>query len=187
MGKNFGKIARRYAKALILSSRLEGYKDDRLREQAISLKNLANVWQSNKDFSEAILNPMFKSDDREKALMRIAASCGCEDIVQKFLRVVFKRDRIAALVEISEAFFGLVEIACGIVDVEVILSKSVSEQEEREIEQSLSSKIPGILKFRWVIDKSILGGMVVKYQGQILDGSLSGRLERLEEGLLKAG
>ena len=184
MSQSYGKLAHRYAKALLKAIAQEGGGAERVQEIAHSLKGFSQVWESNKELSSAICNPMFEQTERLAALREIGKIAGISDIGQRFIALVFERDRILALPEIANALIELADTQSGVVQVQVTVAQAVGDDERRSIEQTLSQRIKGRLEFSWDIAPEIIGGMVVRYSGKVVDGSVAGRLERIERRLM---
>lgn len=191
MSQKYRKVAIRYAKALYAVIATGGGEVQANAQQtARELAELGRVWQSQKELSQLVLNPMFSKEDRKKALLQVARLGTVSPVLERFLGVVFDRDRIAALPEIAEAFKKTADEASGIVQIEVITASAIEAGERTEIERKLSSKIRGnaefirSTEFTWSTDATIIGGLVVKFGGKVLDGSLSGRLQGIERELL---
>lgn len=186
-GKQYGKLARRYAVAFLKSVEAEqgaAGKPSPAQQLAGSLNALAQLWESEPEFSSSILNPMFDASDRLRALLEIARSVGVLELGVRMIEVVFERDRIAAFPQIVRAFSELADERSGLVHVQVAVAREISEEEKRQIEGRFRELISGELRFAWSVRPEIIGGMVVRYQGKVLDGSLSGRLQRIEERLM---
>lgn len=187
MSKQAGKLARRYSRAFLRAIEQELGSEGRptpAQEIANSLSGLSDVWQKEDALQSAILNPMFDKTERAAALEQVARIGNVSDIVLRFLKLVFERDRIAILPEIAESFSKLANEAASVVKVEVTVAREIAGDESGQIEQSLSQHIAGSLEFDWRVDPEILGGMLVKYQGKVLDGSLQGRIQRIEKRLM---
>lgn len=180
MSKRAGKLATRYARALIRVT--ETSKAIELSNQLLSV---ANLWKESKELRDVILNPMFDKTQRQAAFLSLANSMGVDTFLARFLEVVFERDRITFLPEIAEQFAELAAEQARNVAVHIKVAREISAEESRELELSLGQHIPGNLQFSWQIDENILGGVLVEYQGKILDGTLSGKLERMEKALLQ--
>jgi F-type H+-transporting ATPase subunit delta len=186
MAKTVGKLATRYAKALLAAViREQGSQGSPTPAQSVAkaLKEFAGLWQREHSLSVSLQNPMFEKNERANALVKIAEEAGLPDIAVRFLRVCFERERIAALPEIAQAFSDAADADAGILQVEIITARSISTEETKAIEQGLTSQLHGTLSFRWRIEPEILGGLIVRYGGKILDGSLAGRLTRIEHKL----
>ncbi len=187
MGKYSGRLAQRYAKALLRSLQAETEKEQiglTLQQVSGELLGFARIWSAQKELSSSIVNPMFPKEERGNALLTLARAAGMSELGQRFIRVVFERERAAALPEIASAFAALADEAASVVRVEVTVARNVSSDEARAIQLDLRHRIPGDPVFSWKVDPVILGGMIVRYGGKVLDGSLSGQLERLERKLL---
>ena len=190
MARQLGKIAKRYAAAMFSAvtkeSGVVGGPESieslsAAQQAAAALSRFARLWQTEPELSSAVINPMFDKQHRLKALLRLAADCGLQKILLRSLEVIFEHDRILALPEIAEAFSQLADKAAGIVEVEVSLAREISPQDAMEIENKLNHAIPGVLRLSWRLDSKILGGMIIKYQGKVVDGSLNSRLEEIEK------
>ena len=187
MAKHYAKLAQRYAKALMKVVEAEqgvAGSPTPAQQVAAGLGSFADLWRTDRELASSMLNPMFAKDERAAALARLTKEIGLSEVAQRFLNLVFEKDRIVALPEIVDAFVGLADGAAGVVQVQVTVAKELLEQESRDIEARLSQKIGGSLEFSWSVDPKILGGMVVSYSGKVLDGSLGGRLARIERRLM---
>ena len=193
MPKRAGKLATRYARALLTAvEREQGTSGlpSPAQEAAAQLTKFAAIWQREKALTVSLQNPMFEKGERMDALTEIAKKAGLADILVRFLRVCFDRDRIGQLVEITRAFSEAADRAANLLQVEVTTAREVTPQEQQSIEQSLARQLKGnlsfqCLSFQWRRDAAILGGLIVRYAGKVLDGSLGGRLARVEEKLLQ--
>ncbi|HQH28403.1 MAG TPA: ATP synthase F1 subunit delta, partial [Oligoflexia bacterium] len=121
--------------------------------------------------------------DRLRALLRLAAQDSLPDVLLRGLSVVFENDRIAALPEIARAFSDIADRDAGVVGVAVTVARDVEQYEVQQIEARLRQQIDGDLRFEWKVNPELIGGMVVRYQGKVVDGSLSSRLDLIESKL----
>ncbi|MCC6932890.1 MAG: ATP synthase F1 subunit delta [Deltaproteobacteria bacterium] len=186
MAQTFGKLASRYAKALLKATRAmigEAGINDVSIAMAGELGEFSRAWKSDPQLSYYLLSPMYPEEQRKQALLAVAQSCGLQELSRKFLAVIFERNRLVALPEIIEAFAELAKRQAGLVPVEIKIAREIDSAEHSNIEQRLQSKITGKAVFSWQIKPELLGGMIVVYDGKILDGSVSGRLARLAEDL----
>ena len=188
MAKHAQKLATRYARSLI-SALGRDAGQARIGQagsaQAIaqSLRQFLAEWWSEPLLSDSLQNPMFDKAERMQAIKKIAERAGLPEVAVRFLQVVFERDRISALPQIIDSFATLADEQAGVVKVRVVTAQAVSGDEQHSVEESLRRKIEGTLQFHWEQDPEILGGMLVTYGAKVLDGSLKGRLERIERRL----
>ncbi len=187
MAKKVGKLARRYARALLAAVKQElGDQGSPTPGQVVAgeLENLAAVWRDDPQLSIFVVSPMFNAAERLGAITKVAQAVGASQLVERFVRVLFERDRIAALPEIAQSFAELADETAGVVKVQIATAREVSEGEAREIEGMIASAIKGRPVFAWSVKSELLGGIVVNYSGRVIDGSVTSQLERMERWLV---
>ena len=187
MAKRAGRLAQRYAKALLRTVEGELGKSGEpspAQQLASGLRSFAMLWLEERELSSSLLNPMFPKNERLRALLALAEHAALPQIARNFLRVVFERDRIAVFPEIAQAFALLADEAAAVVRVKVTVAREIPGEEVRSIQLDLRHRIPGKPEFSWAVEPAILGGLIVEYAGKVLDGSLSGQLNRIERKLL---
>lgn len=191
MAKGISKIASKYARAFLFNVEREfgitvkSSGKTPAQEIGEQLESLALSFDTNKDLHNALLSPMFNEEQRLGALQAVATAVGLPELGRKFLKLVFKRGRLPLLGEIAAAYVELADRAAAVVVVEVVTARQISSDEQGEISASLTKIINGRLEFQWEIDPSILGGMLVRYGGNILDGTLRSRLQGVERSLIQ--
>jgi len=176
MANKAGKIASRYARALLKVS-------DKASED---LSKFCATWKESKELKDVILNPMFDKSQRQTALVSLSKEIGVDSTVQRFLAVVFEKNRIKFLPEIVDEYIKLADLKASKVEVSVKVAREVSQSESTDLEKTISEIIPGNLNFDWQVDESLIGGILVQYQGRVLDGTIKGKLDRIEKELLGA-
>lgn len=186
MAKNISKLARRYAKALLsaIEAELGNQGTPTPAQQAAEALNaFATAWVEDPELRVYLMSPRFPLAEREAALSKIAETSGMSSVLKRFLLVVLQRGRISSLEEIAAGFSGIADRAAGIVQVEVTSARDIDAGERRDIEIGLSAKIDGRPIFSWSVDPEILGGLVVTFAGKVLDGSIRGQLQRMQNSL----
>ena len=64
-------------------------------------------------------------------------------------------------------------------------SKPADSKEKQQTEAALQTRYGQVVKAVFTTDKNILGGLKITCNGELLDGSLQGQLDRLEAELTK--
>jgi F-type H+-transporting ATPase subunit delta len=65
----------------------------------------------------------------------------------------------------------------------VVSSYELNEDEKNNITEILNSKFGKVSIVNFTIDKSILGGVIIKYKDKMIDLSLLGKLTKIEESV----
>ena len=180
MPKTSGKLAKRYARALLGVAKAQG---DDLSALTEKLSTLSDLTRANEELATALQNPLFSKKGKWGAIEKISDLVGLSPAGKNFLRVVVDKDRVGSLVEIAEAFSEEVDQDSGVFRVEVTAAEKLPDQEVEQIEKGFRAKVDGKPAFDWKFDPEILGGLIFRYQGRLVDGSVRGRLNRLERQL----
>lgn len=95
------------------------------------------------------------------------------------------RHREDIVSDMADEFLILVNEYTGIVDAKVYSVRSLTEQEQDVISKVFAHKIgKKALRIENIVDSNLLGGIKIQIGNRIFDGTVSGKLERLERRLL---
>jgi len=169
-----------YAEALFQVARAEETLD-RVEEE---LTRLNKSLDSNAELREFLSNLQISSDGKKSALFQIFGA-KVSPITLHWVNMVVDQGRQRRLPVIIEAFLKLTEDAREKVTAEVITSIPLSEDLAKRLEQELS-KVTGKRVFlKPMVDGSILGGVIVKIENKVIDGSVKHRLEEIKNEMIK--
>ncbi len=108
------------------------------------------------------------------------------DVVKKFAEVLKKDGQIKNAGKIIEKFSEVYNAKHEIVEADVTSSRELSRDKINQIENFVKDKYSAkevIVKN--IIDEKIKGGIIIKVGDEVLDGSVSAQLKRLEKELVK--
>lgn len=130
---------------------------------------------SAKHYAQALIGSLWgKSEDEAKAA------------VDGFVRVLDEDGSLPLAGKIIEELSLLWDKKMGIIEAEVASSHGLRPELVEEIGAYLRSKTGAkkiVLKEK--INKKILGGLVIRYQDRVLDGSLKSKIDSLKEEMSK--
>ncbi|MEQ9266096.1 MAG: ATP synthase F1 subunit delta [Balneolaceae bacterium] len=173
------KAARRYAIAL-----LETAKDQKTVEETLKdILFIKNTVESSKELVVFLKSPVVKPSDKLQALETIFKS-SLGKLVYQFISLVAEKERSAILEEIVNAFISEYNIYAGIIEVEIRSASALGESQVSELkkvlEKSTSKKVNLDLKEQ----PDLKGGLMVKIDDTVIDGTIKHKLEQLEKTLL---
>ncbi|MBA2345689.1 MAG: ATP synthase F1 subunit delta [Rubrobacter sp.] len=126
--------------------------------------------------------------EREKRRAIDALTEGMNTSTSNFLKVLSDNGRETILDEVILRYETLVEEHLGRVDVEVTTAVDLSGETLERLRERLGAILDGrevVLETR--VDPDILGGAVFRLGGDMMDGSIRGRLNTLREGMMQRG
>ena len=72
----------------------------------------------------------------------------------------------------------------NILEATLISSTKLSDKEVQNIKARISEHMGSKLDLKVEVDESLLAGMILRVQDQVIDGSLKGKLQKIEQSLL---
>ena len=121
----------------------------------------------------------------EKAVEIIAEAMGGEvdSRFQGYLGVLADNDRLSLCSEISRMFEHLRADAERRLQVRVVSATALQESDIERMQSALAKRFDREITLSNEIDADVLGGAIIYAGDQVIDGSLLGRLKRLEASL----
>lgn len=126
---------------------------------------------------EVFRKPEIPRSDKLAILPQILPTIRPE--VLNLLQLLTIRDRVALLPQVRAEFVRLDREARGVVEAEVTVAREYDSGERGEIQQRLAAATGKQVELRLRVEPRILGGIVVRIGDRLIDGSVSGRLQRL--------
>ena len=105
-------------------------------------------------------------------------------LLMNFLKVLLKKKRFAELESIQLEFRGFYEKKQGVREVKVITAVPLSSENKNRLQAMLEKKWNATIRMAAHFDPQILGGMILRFDNQQIDGSYRNRLEMLRQQLL---
>lgn len=100
-----------------------------------------------------------------------------------FIRVLAENARLSVLPEIGALYEGLKQEAESVLKVSVRSATPLDEAETAKLKQALKRRFGRDIDMQQSIDASVIGGAVIDAGDVVIDGSVRGRLARLEQAL----
>ncbi len=173
------KAARRYATALL------GIAQERneLKEILEDINFIHNTLESSSELVTFLKSPIIKFDDKTAVLEQLFFE-DLQEATKLFVRLLARKDRINLLDQITEAFIQQYKKHVGIITVEVYVASDLNEDQRRSLHQKLEEKTQKQVEMNITVDASLKGGMAVRIDDTVIDGTVKHQLEQLQESLL---
>ncbi|WP_054942297.1 F0F1 ATP synthase subunit delta [Paenibacillus ihuae] len=169
-------VAKRYAKALYSAAVEKGITLE-VEEQ---LKAVVEVLHFDEEVKRFILAPRISQSDKLKVL-RTVLQDKLSDVVLNTVEMLVERGRTDIFADLLEAYVKIEGDALGIGDATVYSTYVLSQEEQDNVANEFSQLTKRKIRITNLVDKSLLGGLKVVIGDTLYDGSLSGKLTRLEK------
>lgn len=173
-------VVQAYAAALFQVARAEEALD-RVEEELTRLKSSL---ESNAEIKEFLSNLRISPEGKKSALNQIFGE-KVSTLTLSWINFAIDQGRQRKLPNIIEAFFSLAQESREKVTAEVITSVPLSDDLIQRLEKELSRVSKKQVFLKPMIDESILGGVIVKMENKIIDGSVKHRLEEIKQEMIK--
>jgi F-type H+-transporting ATPase subunit delta len=123
--------------------------------------------------------------DRSQPVQLIAdaAQVAVDSHFGRFLGVLAENDRLGLLPEITLLFNRLREGAEGRLKVRVVSAIPLQSDQAERMSAALQKRFECEVELENEVDAGVLGGAIIYAGDQVIDGSLKGRLDRLQNSL----
>lgn len=173
------KAARRYATALLELAKERDEVDDILED----IEFIHNTLKDSRELVLFLKSPIIKFDDKTDALEKIFFDDLTEP-TRLFLKLLARKDRINLLNQITAAFIEKYKEYAGIITVEVYVAQELTDTQLESLHKELEQKTQKKVDMNITIDKSLKGGMAIRIDDTVIDGTVKHKLQELEESLL---
>ena len=173
--------SKRFAKALIEIGREEGAWDRYGKE----LRSVVAMFRGNPELEKVLLNPMYKLEERKALMETIASSASLSPYVSKFFSILVQTRNIRFLDDISEAYSRFEDELAGRIRASVEAPTELDGAIVDDIRKRLGELTGKELILTCSSNPALLGGLVLKIENTILDGSLKTQLELMKEKILE--
>ncbi len=181
------EVATVYAKALFELAIASGG-NARAQEIGEELNDLTEAVVGNKAFVRFLSSPVVDRRERTKVIER-AFSGRISDTLYRFVRILDRKGRLAQLVEVGECYDGMLQKLFGKTEVDVytVDGKALPVSTEALMRDRLKATVGKDAVFHYYADASMIGGIKLRIEDQLVDGSIATRLRRLQESIVASG
>ncbi|MDI6795684.1 MAG: ATP synthase F1 subunit delta [Desulfatibacillaceae bacterium] len=176
------KVARRYAKALLLLGREDGQAET-YRTQ---MEDFASVLQNSPDLASALHNPIHPVVVRRAVLNAVLEKLNPAPVTTSFFRLLFDKGRILYLPDIARLYGELADELKGIARARLTTAVDLPDETAEQIRQGLSRMTGKEVVLAVEKDPALIGGVVARIGDLVLDGSVRTQLHNLKESLKRS-
>jgi len=171
---------RRYAQA-VFEIALETKDLDRWQSD---LRRIASLAED--DAIVAFLeSPKIQFDDKARLLSEQLNSIN--PLALNLVYLLASRGRLRSIGDIADDYQRLLDSYRGIEKAEVITATDLDEEAKRRLAEHLSAIVGKQVTLKTEVESSLIGGVIARIGGKLLDGSTRSKLEALKKELVRAG
>jgi len=147
------------------------------------LGDFAAAWHESAGLREIFLDPSFSIEEKVAILDKLNTRLEMMRQVRNFIAVLIHHDRLHIFDEILREFRHEMNRRLGISEVEITTAHPLDSSGRADLKSQIANLTRSRIVATFREDSSLLGGVVVRIGSTVYDGSVRGRLDRLEEEL----
>lgn len=172
------RVARRYASALFEASRHGG----NVSNVEADLGAVVDALAADPNFRHFLYSPYTSREDKVAILHRVLDG-RVEPVTMQLITIVLEKRREAELPVIFSEFVILRRAFDRVAYAVVTTSEPLDSVQQTAVVTKLQTLLNKRIEPSFDVDAAILGGIRVKYENFVMDGSVRGSLTRLKESL----
>ena len=169
--------AKEYGKALFLLAQEDGT----TAVIAEELESVREILRENPRYEKLLDTPALSKE--EKLLLIDRAFSTLNENLVNLIKILCEKHSVYQFARIAGAYIALYDESRGIERVEALTAVAMTPKQIDALTEKLSASTGKTVIIKNTVDASLLGGVVLRYAGKQLDGSVKARLSALEKSL----
>ncbi len=169
-------VTSRYAKALY---EYAGEKNS-LEKISKDILMINNTLDGSKELRSVLQSPVIKPEKKQAIIKDLFAEKVDHESLN-FLNFIIEKNREDLLYGITKRFMRLSDEHAGIMNGKVTSAVELDDLQRSNIKKRLEEYTNKKVRLSYVLDRSIIGGFIVKIEDTVLDASVRHQLEILKE------
>lgn len=175
------ETSERYARALFELAQ----ENSELENIEKNILDILEIYNSSEAFKNFIKNPTKSNTDQLKILNLVSDKMNFSKTLKFFFSVLVIKRRIFFLEKIFKSFLKLSAEKRGEISAQLISSKSLSDEELKNITSELSKVAGSEINFEYKIDQELIGGFKMQLGSLMIDTSIKNKLKQYEQRMLE--
>jgi len=157
---------------------------DKVEQWYEELSAVCTVLHDNPQFEQLLTGRMINGKVKRQMIQEFFGSRLSSPVLE-MLFLLIDKNREDYVPAISQAYKDLIDESTGVLPAEVVTASAPTAAEEERLRQALCQIFKRDVRLHFTVDKNLIGGITVKVNDLVYDGSIRRQLDKLEEELRK--
>lgn len=154
--------------------------NNKLTEIFDEMTQVKNIFCENEEYIKLLSSPLISEEDKHEVLDK-TFSGKLDDMFFDFLCVLSDKGRMGFFSGIFSEFKEMYNKHMNILEVTVVTSQPMSDRIKDKLIDKLSGTSGKKILLDERVDKSLLGGIILRYENTEIDSSVKGKLDKLKK------
>ena len=178
---NQSSISVRYAKAIFELAK----EKDSLKKVYEDFRLVRDVLLELPEFNELMASPIVKKSDKTNLFVN-TFSGKIDELALNFLKFLVEKNREMYIIDIFRNFEASYRKANNVKQVVISTVEPLNEETRRSIQEKIAEVYKANVELENVINKDMIGGVIVRIENQQLDMSVRTQLKEIKQSLQKS-
>ena len=169
------QVGRRYAEAIYEIA----VSIDKVKEVYEALNQMMELYKNDSEFKTFITHPLIELDEKKKVLKEIFKFSN--ETIENTLFYILDKKRIENIRNITAEYLKIYYEQNQILDVEATFASEPTEAQNAKLIENLEKKTGKKVKLAIKLDRTILGGGIIRIGDTVIDGSIRKDLENVKK------
>lgn len=175
-------VSNRYAMSLYEIANEENI----LKEVSSQMQDMATILLENSDLFSVLSAPNINVADK-LAIAEKLFKDKVQPIFYNFVAILVEKSRIDLFFEIKNEFVEIYNKNNNIIKAQVTTAVEIDEALKEQVLGKIKAKTNSDVLLECMVDPSILGGIIIKYDNTLIDSSVKTRLLNLNSNIKEVG
>ena len=174
-------LATGYAQALFEVASQRGGADDIEND----LEGIKKLLETNREFRDILYHPSITKTDKKDIINKTIGRQCSSKWVRNLLYILIDKRREKILDFLPDVFKGVAGQIRGVVSVKVQTAFPLTGTRRVKLKENIEKLTKKKVELETEVNKEIIGGMIIRIENKIIDGSITNHLKNLKKNLLK--
>jgi F-type H+-transporting ATPase subunit delta len=171
-------VARRYARAALdvaLAQGETGFRED--------LDELDRVFETSGELRTVFLHPAIPAEKKTGLVAALWGGRRPSELLLRLINLLAQRERLELLPLVARAYRRLWNAHRGVVEAEAVSARALDDTEAHAVSEAAGRAVGRQVDLQRRVDPDLMGGLLLRMEGRVYDGTVRARLRALRERL----
>ncbi len=155
---------------------------DKVEQFGEEFKFVSDTLKEYPEFFELFVTPRIEHKQRKKVMDDVFGGKISQEVLN-FTKILIDKDRCFYIQGMYESYRHMADEHLGIINAVVESAVELTDDEKQEIEKKLVEMTNKTVHMHCTVNPEIIGGLIIKAEDRLIDGSLKNRLEDMKQSL----
>lgn len=156
-------------------------RENKTKKVTNDIVSFYNVITADETLKKILGSSAYETSERISIIDDLGERAGFDKLVTNFVSLAIELDKFKTLLKSKQSILRRLRKASGISRAEITFGEKPSDLDLKKITEGLERLTGDEVEIEVKIDPAIIGGIIVKVEDRVFDGSIKTQLERIRE------